>query len=145
MLRAEAGGQVMSDQVDTFLASLRRCMAQPDFLHRFYNSFVASSDEVREKFRKTEFPHQTRVLADSLYVLAVAAQSKDDSIAWSELTRLGELHNRTNLDIRPELYDTWLECLVATARGVDPEMTDEVETAWRVTLAIGIEHLRARY
>ena len=135
----------MSSHVDTFLASLKRCLATPDFMHRFYDSFTASSEEVRDKFRKTEFPRQTRVLADSLYALAVAAQGSGDSIAWSELTRLAERHDHVHLDIRPELYDTWLECLVSTARVFDPEMTPDIETAWRKMLAVGIEHMRSRY
>lgn len=135
----------MSTPVDAFLASLKRCLATPDFLHSFYDSFMASSDEVRAKFAKTEFPRQTRVLADSLYVLAVAAQGQGDNVAWSELARLAERHDRTHLDIRPELYDAWLDCLIEAARAFDPEMTPELEAAWRSTLATGIEHMRSRY
>jgi hemoglobin-like flavoprotein len=135
----------MGNQVDTFLASLKRCLATPDFLHRFYDRFTESSPEVREKFEKTEFPRQTRVLADSLYVLAVAAQGSAEGLAWRELDRLAELHNRSHLDIRPGLYDVWLDCLLATARDFDPEMTPDVEVAWRQTLVVGIAHLRARY
>ncbi|HET7294624.1 MAG TPA: globin [Vicinamibacteria bacterium] len=135
----------MSTEVDAFLASLKRCLATPEFLHRFYDAFMNSSQEIRDKFQKTEFPRQTRVLADSLYVLAVAAEKKGDNVAWSELTRLAEQHDRAHLDVRPELYDTWLECLVATARAFDPEMTPEIESAWRNTLSLGIEHLRSRY
>jgi hemoglobin-like flavoprotein len=135
----------MSAHVETFLASLKRCLATPDFLHRFYDRFTESSEEVRAKFRKTEFPRQARVLADSLYVLAVAAQGSEEGLAWRELDRLAERHDRAHLDIRPELYDVWLECLIATVRDFDPEINPEIEAAWRQTLTVGIEHMRSRH
>ena len=128
-----------------FRASLTRCLANSDFLHDFYELFKASSPEVREKFQATEFPRQTRVLADSLYIMAVASDSKDDAIAWKELDRLAERHSRRDLDIRPELYQDWLDCLVKAASIHDPAFSPEIEEAWRKALAPGIEHLRSRY
>lgn len=129
----------------TFRASLSRCLADTEFLHDFYELFLGSSAEVREKFKNTEFPRQTRVLADSLYLMAVASESKDNAIAWRELDRLAARHARSELDIRPEFYDTWLECLIQAARKYDPEFSPEVEGAWRAALGPGIEHLRSRY
>jgi len=132
-------------QGDVFRASLKRCLVTPDFLHDFYEMFMASSDEIRQKFRTTEFPRQTRVLADSLYIMAVAAESKDNAIAWRELGRLAQYHSRTGLDIDPKHYDSWLECLVAAAKRYDSEFTHEVESAWRESMAPGIQYLRSRY
>ncbi len=133
------------DLVETFRASLKRCLTAPDFLLDFYGLFMGSSDEVRVKFEKTDFKRQTRVLADSLWAMAVAAQGKAGSPAWGDLPRLAELHSRSRLDIRPELYDKWLECLLDAARRHDPSFTPEVETAWRETLAVGIALMRSRY
>jgi len=131
--------------VETFRASLGRCLATPSFLHAFYDLFMASSAEVREKFKNTEFARQTRVLSDSLYIMAVAAESREDSVGWREMDRLATRHSRNDLDIRPGLYDTWLECLLTAARQYDPMFSAEVEEAWRQTLGPGIEHLRSRY
>ena len=133
------------DSVETFRESLRRCLAAPDFLLDFYGLFMGSSDEVREKFKNTDFTRQTRVLADSLWAMAVAAQGKAGSPAWGDLPRLAERHSSRGLDIRPELYDQWLDCLVAAARRHDPQFSDELEKAWRDTLWVGIEFLRSRY
>lgn len=130
---------------EVFRASLKRCLADQEFLREFYELFMASSPEVREKFKDTEFPRQTRVLADSLYLMAVASESKEDAIAWKELDRLAEHHSRTGLDVRPDLYASWLECLVKAARKSDPEFSSQIEAAWRTSLAPGIEHLRSRY
>jgi hemoglobin-like flavoprotein len=131
--------------VETFRASLGRCRAAPSFLHDFYNLFIGSSAEVREKFKHTEFARQTRILSDSLYIMAVAAESGAEGIEWKELDRLAVRHARTDLDVRPALYDTWLECLLEAARQHDPEFSAEVEDAWRKTLAPGIERLRSKY
>jgi hemoglobin-like flavoprotein len=134
-----------TSDAETFRASLSRCLEDTRFLHDFYELFMGSSDEVREKFKDTEFPRQTRVLADSLYLMAVASDSRDDAIAWKELDRLAERHSRTGLDVRPDLYGSWLECLIKAAKQYDPEFSPELEGAWRRALAPGIEHLRARY
>ena len=81
----------MEDHVLVFRASLKRCLAHPDFLRHFYHLFLASSDEVREKFQHTDLERQARVLADSLYMMAVVAEATapeegpETGPAWSEL------------------------------------------------------------
>lgn len=130
---------------DVFLASLKRCLGAPGFLVEFYERFLGSSDEVREKFRGVDMKRQARVLEDSLYVVAVAVQGEEGSLARGDLPRLAERHSRRDLDIRPELYDLWAQCLVETARAHDPEWTVDVAAAWRDTLAFGIESMRRRY
>jgi hypothetical protein len=67
---------------------------------------------VREKFKHTEFAKQTRILSDSLYIMAVAAESGPDGVEWRELDRLAARHSHGDLDVRPTLYDTWLDCLL---------------------------------
>jgi hypothetical protein len=133
------------DPAETFRESLERCLEAPDFLLNFYGLFMASSDEVRKKFEKTDFARQTCVLADSLWTMAVAAESRTDSPAWGDLPRLAELHSRSQLDIGSELYDQWLDCLLEAARRHDPLFTPETEAAWRETLAVGIALMRSRY
>jgi hemoglobin-like flavoprotein len=131
--------------VSTFLASLKRCLAQPGFLERFYERFVGSSEAVREKFRGTDMKRQARVLADSLYVVANAVQGAENSVARSELPKIAERHDRRHMDITPELYDAWVDTLVATARDTDPQYGPAAEAAWRETLAFGVRYMRDRY
>jgi hemoglobin-like flavoprotein len=131
--------------VEVFRASLKRCLAKPEFLLDFYGIFMASSDEVRQKFQNTDLKRQTEILADSLWVMANVAASAKDSAAWDSLPRLAEKHDRAHLDIRPELYDVWLNALVETARRHDPLFTAKIESDWRETLAVGIDYLRTRH
>lgn len=130
---------------ELFLASLKRCLGAPGFLAAFYDRFTGSSAEVREKFRGVDMKRQVRVLEDSLYVVAVAVQGEEGSLARGDLPRLAERHSRRDLDIRPELYDLWLQCLVETARGHDPQWSEDVAAAWRETLTFGADYLRQRY
>jgi hemoglobin-like flavoprotein len=139
----------MDDHVEAFRASLRRCLASGDFLRQFYHRFLASSEEVRRKFEHSDLERQSQVLADSLYMIAVAAQSPrpsaETSPAWTEMARLARLHSRDQLDIRPGLYDLWLHCLLEAARANDPEFSPQLEEDWRKTLAVGIDYLRSRH
>jgi hemoglobin-like flavoprotein len=136
---------VASPSVETFLASLKRCLAMPGFLGSFYERFVGSSDEVREKFRNTDMKRQARVLEESLYVVANAVQGEEDSLARGALPPLAARHGRQGLDIPPGLYDLWIECLVETARAHDPQFAPAVETAWRETLAFGADYMRQHH
>lgn len=133
------------EPVETFMASFKRCLAKPDFLLNFYGIFMASSDEVREKFKNTDFKRQTRILAESLWAMAVVAQGEKGSPAWGDLPRLAERHSHRDLDIPARLYDGWLDSLIEAARRHDPQFAPEVEDAWRKTLAVGIEYMRSRY
>jgi len=130
---------------DTFMASLKRCLAAPSFLLDFYGLFMASSDDVRRRFRDTDFDQQTRMVADSLWVMANVAQAERRSPAWGDLPRLAKRHGRQDLDVPPGLYDLWLDCLLQAARRHDPQFSPEIEAAWRETLAVGIEYMRSKY
>ena len=136
-----------SSEVETFRSSVSRCLARPDFMKDFYELFIGSSEEVREKFRNTDLEQQRRMVADSLHLMAVAAQSpgREQSVAWSEMARLAKRHAQADRDIRPGLYDAWLDCLLQAVRKHDPEFSPAIEAAWRDTLRPGIEYMQARY
>jgi hemoglobin-like flavoprotein len=137
--------KVPSPSVEAFLASLKRCLAAPGFLEAFYARFTDSSEEVREKFRGTDMKRQARVLEDSLYVVANAVQGEEGSLARGALPALAARHGRQGLDIRPGLYDLWIDCIVETARAHDPQFDPAIERAWRETLVFGADYMRQRY
>ncbi len=130
---------------DTFLASFNRCRAAPGFLEAFYDRFISSSEEIRAKFAGTDMKRQVRMLEDSLYVVAVAVQGQEGSVARGDLPRIAARHSRHDLDIGPGLYDVWLECLIETVRTHDPQFSNQVEAAWRETLRFGVDYMRERY
>jgi hemoglobin-like flavoprotein len=136
---------VANSTTDVFLASLNRCLAEPGFVAGFYDRFLRSSREVREKFKGTDMERQVRVLADSLYVVANAVQGEEGSLARGGLPALAERHSRRGRDVGPHLYQLWSDCLVETARATDPRFDADVEAAWRETLAFGVRYMTDRY
>lgn len=133
------------DEAAVFIASLKRCLARPEFLLDFYAFFMDSSEEVRRKFANTDIRRQTRVLADSFWAMAVAAQGPRTSAAWGDLPRLAVRHGRGDLDIPSHLYDAWLDCLILAVRKHDDQVSAEVEAAWRKALVPSIEYMRSKY
>jgi hemoglobin-like flavoprotein len=132
----------MSQRTSIVAESLARCLDNGRFLDRFYELFVSSSDTVADKFRNTDFVKQKRTLASSLYLMIMAMEG-DGPVAYLE--RIADRHGRNDLDIRPEMYDVWLDCLVCAASECDPEFSDEVEQEWRDVMRVGIDFMRKRH
>ena len=128
--------------VELFNDSIERCSSRPDFLHRFYTLFIASSKTVAKKFEHTDLRKQARVLKTSLYIMMLA---NGESEQVAHLERIAKRHSRAELDIRPELYDLWLDQLVQAVKEFDPMFDAETETAWRRVLQPGIDYMKSRY
>jgi hemoglobin-like flavoprotein len=134
----------MSDPIQQARDSLSRCIQSPEFLDRFYQLFMDSSADVREKFAKTDFDRQKKMLQDSLFVMLVSAGTKT-GLAHKELSKLAERHSRAQLGIKPEWYDLWLDCLLKAVAEHDPEYRPELDQAWCGALEDGIELMKSRY
>ncbi len=130
--------QAVLDVVDQ---SLQRCYREGSrFVDVFYEKFLASSPKVREKFAETDFVRQKRALRASLWMILLAA---DDEESGPEryLRHFAELHSSRQLDIGAELYDLWLDSLLATVAQCDPKHTPEVREAWEQVMMIGIHYM----
>jgi hemoglobin-like flavoprotein len=123
--------------------SLERCTAKRGFLDRFYELLVTSSTEVAEKFEGTNFSRQTVLLKASLYMMMLVHWERPEG--HDHLERIAQSHSRNDLDIRPEWYELWLDCLVATVKQFDPDFNEATEQAWRRMLAPGIAFMKSRY
>ena len=128
--------------VELFNDSIERCSCRLDFLRRFYTLFLGSSDTVAKKFEHTDLKKQARMLKTSLYIMMSASGGSERTV---HLQRLAKLHSRAELDIKPELYDLWLDRLVQAVKEFDPMFDPETETAWRRMLQPGIEFMKSRY
>ncbi len=129
--------------VQKFHESLERCQRRGGVISRFYEIFLMSSDDVVEKFRDTDMVTQERMLMASLHLMMLG---HDDQIEGKvHYERLAKLHDREHLDIRPELYDLWLDGLIRSVSESDPEFSDDVENAWREMMAPGVRYMKAHY
>ena len=52
---------------------------------------------------------------------------------------------KSKLNIRPDLYDLWLDSVCETVKRMDPEWTPQVEQAWRERMAPGIALITSLY
>jgi len=131
-------------EIELFNDSLDRCLRRGGFFERFYELFLASSAEVRDKFLGTDFRRQRRMLQTSFYMLVEYV-----TLGWPEceayLERIAATHGRKGRDIPPHLYDLWLDCLLRTVQELDEQYSAEVESAWRYMMGAGILFLKARY
>jgi hemoglobin-like flavoprotein len=128
--------------VELFNDSIERCSSKPDFLGRFYTLFLASSDTVARKFERTDLRKQATLLKTSLYIMMLAS---DETERVVHLERLAKRHSRADLDIKPELYDLWLDRLVRAVRESDPMFDAQTEAAWRRVLQPGIDFMKSKY
>jgi len=128
---------------ETVRASFERCEANGDFAEQFYEIFLGSSDEIAPLFADTDFSRQRRLLRATVYVLVTRAV--DDAAARETLERIGRSHARSGLDIRPELYELWLDSVCSAVQRMDSEWTAQLEAAWREQLRPGISLITSFY
>ncbi|HWA16613.1 MAG TPA: globin [Gemmatimonadales bacterium] len=126
-----------------FYESLDRCLLSPGFLKRFYELFLASSPEVRQKFQHVDMTRQRQVLHQSLKLTLMAAYGTPESTRG--LQGLAETHSRQARDIPPHLYQLWLDALIKAAEEHDPQFTPDLVIAWRDMLTPAIQFIVARY
>ena len=126
---------------DRVMQSYGRCCASPAFFDTFYEIFLASSPQVREKFANTDMPQQKLLLRQGILNLVMHARGMPDT----KLRALAESHSRQGLDIRPELYDLWLDALLLTISEHDKECDADIRQAWREVLNKGIAVIKAGY
>lgn len=124
---------------DAFLESLERCSDNEAFIPAFYERFLSSSEEVRDKFIHTDFDQQNRMILQSLRLAAGATAGEPASLR--DLRERAETHSRHRMNIKPKMYDWWLESLIETAREFDPVWSEGIESAWRVILGHVIRHM----
>lgn len=123
-----------------FNKSFEQCVNNPFFLDKFYELFLASSDEVALMFKGTDMEVQKIMLATSMaYITNV---SGDNSIL---LSKIAIKHNQNNLNIKPQLYSLWLESLIAAAHSIEPLFSIKTEQLWRETMQPGIDYMISKY
>jgi hemoglobin-like flavoprotein len=129
--------------LEIFEESLARCNTREGFLDRFYERFLAMSPKVAEKFSKTNFVRQKRALRASFHIMLLAAG--DENGAERYLSSLATSHSRDQLDVGAELYDYWLDSLLAVVRECDEKWDHQVENAWEQVMQVGIKYLVSHY
>jgi hemoglobin-like flavoprotein len=132
------GAVATATAVVTFHSSLERAAAHARFADVFYARFMASSAAVAAIFAGVDVGKLKRKLRASLHVMTLAADDAPGTDLY--LDYLGAVH--TQLDIRPEMYDAWLDALVGTVAECDPEFCGAIERAWRSVIGAGVARIK---
>ncbi len=126
------------EDIRIFNDSLDRLIAHPRSLDLFYDRFIGGSKAVAAKFSDTDMQHQKRALKASLYTAMLAADGNQPAI--EHLHRLSLIHR--DLDVEPEHFDLWLDCLIATVRTCGGGFDVRIERVWRDVLGVAIDIMR---
>src|SRR5690554_828792 len=98
------------NNADVVFQSYGRCCNSDEFFVDFYDHFMSSSDAIRDRFVKTDMAAQRHLLRSGILQLILVARGMPDR----KLQALGESHNRSNYNIKPEWYAFWLDALLKT-------------------------------
>ncbi len=124
-------------------SSFKRCEETGDFADTFYGIFLDTSPEVAGMFERTDFDKQRKLLRGTVFMMV--SRDVNEPKAVEALERIGHSHSKANLDVRPELYELWLDSLCATVKKLDPNWTDELEADWREQMSPGISLITSLY
>lgn len=114
------------------------------FVTVFYDRLMESSEDIRKKFEHIDMEAQAKILAHAI-VMSFLFVDENHQSATQCLNNIRESHSRRNLDIAPELYDIWLECLVETVGICDPDSNKELLANWHTVMSVAISHIRGGY
>lgn len=125
------------------LASYHRCEAAGGLFDSFYDIFFAKSPEIPPKFANTDMEKQKQdVMASVLMALRLAT---GDAVAKRYVLEIAKSHGRLGYNIKPELYELWLDSLCEALQKHDPRYTPELGGQWRQAMRPAIELMISAY
>lgn len=132
-----------AEELEVVKDSLKRCLANPEFLDRFYKNFMAMSTQIAEQFKDTNFAYQQIMLKSSLHIMIIMASGGMQNSA--AMDKLSTIHNRDHRNIKPEWYFDWLDALIKTVKEIDPSYNVKLEQLWRTAMQPGINYMQSKY
>lgn len=128
----------MSEVIDSYH---RACT--PAFAEKFYSIFLDADPRIRPLFKNTDFVKQKGLLLHGMFVLLQYADGK--AVGEMAVKRLGELHSRRKMNITPDMYPIWVDCLIKALAENDPNFSPGLEAQWRRALQKGIDIMMTKY
>lgn len=125
--------------IEHVVASYGRCCLQPEFFDRFYEMFLGIHPSIRPMFAHTNFAKQKALLREGVAMMLMHLEGK--SVGTLCLDRIADTHNTRHMNITPQLYEYWVNSLIATVKEYDGDCTPSLETDWRKALHAGIHYI----
>jgi hemoglobin-like flavoprotein len=86
---------------------------------------------------------QMVMLKNSLALVVMYGSRSEYALGF--VTELAERHGSRSLDIKPHLYEFWLESLMRAIERHDPNFSESLDKTWRQLLRAPIEFMKANY
>ena len=135
--------ELSASPVASVRGSFARCCRNADFIDNFYHRLANEAPAVGPMFAETDMRTQDTLIRAGISHLIDFADRVDG--VRSKIDELGVKHNRHHLDVKPELYESWIEALIQAAAECDDFFDEQVESAWREVLRPGIELMASAY
>ena len=119
--------------------SLGRCLNHGGFLNRFYEILIQQHSDVAEKFQDVDMARQEAALKNGINLAIMFAE--DNPIGVNAIQRIRDSHCRDNLDIKPALYEVWLDSFIEALSEIDPHYGSVAEEEWREILQKTIAYI----
>lgn len=128
----------MTDLMNSYLR-----VRESDLPKKFYEIFLDADPRIRPLFRNTNFSRQEALLMEALFILVQFADGK--SVGEMAIERLGDTHNRKGMNIPPDLYPIWLDCMIKALSEKDSRFSPTLEVEWRNAIQKGIDIMTRMY
>lgn len=124
---------------EEFSRSLQRVLEKDEdaFFQAFYDRMLDGSPAIAVIFKNSDLARIKGMLQDSLKIMADFGLDPGND---HEMQHLAQHHAR--LRIKPEFFDVWVNCLVATVMENDPEASEATELAWHIMLSSGCAYMK---
>ena len=132
-----------TELANTVQKSYSRCIASGKLFDRFYDIFLATDPDIKERFANTDFDKQKKLLRHGINLMIMF--SEDNLIGKSGIERIRFTHSKHKLNIPSPYYALWKSSLIKAISEVDNQFNAEIEHAWSKTLDVGIEHIKLGY
>lgn len=123
--------------------SYGRALGNPRLMADFYDTLMASHPGIAKMFANTDLQKQQLILKQSLSMAILFPQ--DNLIAKHAMEKVRKTHAHDQLNIRPELYDYWLNSLLSVVKNSDPDFSPELEGQWRMILNHTLSYIKEGY
>jgi hypothetical protein len=134
---------IPKQQIAAVERSYQRCILQKSWISDFYGILLKSSKEFPPYFKKTDFSKQIIILQNAISFLIMHA--KGIPLAEMKVGKIGETHRKGEMNIKVHLYPLWIDSLILSIKKHDKQCDDEIESAWREVLQVGVDLIISKY
>jgi hemoglobin-like flavoprotein len=113
------------------------------FFLAFNDNLLNGSPLVAQVFTGTSVTRRQELLKDSLVLMY--AKYGEGSSAPQKLQRVGEIHSRTMVNVKPTLYPLWMQALIDALKAFDDKFDANLEADWTIAVRPAIDLLIARH